>query len=96
MATYHFINGPQVRTLESTFNGANLDVAHRWVSVDPVKRAVYSESKGLWYRAGKNGWGTPQKAEPKAITMSRMVEAITKTNWKEVESEIPPNPFFSG
>lgn len=93
MATYYLVDGARVRTLESTMNGANLHKLYCWAKVDATKRAVYSESKGLWYRAKQNAWDRGSKIEPKAITMSRMVEAITKTSWQEIQSEIPSDTF---
>ncbi|TKW65194.1 MAG: hypothetical protein DI616_15820 [Paracoccus denitrificans] len=90
---YYLIDGYRVRTLQAAHNGANLDVLYRWHSVNPLQRSVWSEKSDLWYRALRNGWSTGVKQAPKAITMSRLVDAISQTNWKEVRDEIPPNTF---
>lgn len=90
---YYLIDGARVRTLQAPHTGANLAALYRWHSVNPLQRSVWSEKSDLWYRALRNGWTSGVSQPPKAITMSRLVDAISQTNWKEVESEIPPNTF---
>lgn len=93
MATYYLIDNGRVRTFESAFNQANLTQLWKWVKVAPSGRAVYAEKESRWYRLHSNGWSAYTQDEPKAITMSRMVQAITKTTWKEITSEIPVDTF---
>lgn len=94
MATYYVIDGMRVRVLKAHgYTMANHQMAFKWLSVDPVNRAVYTLQKDLWYRAVKNAWDRGSKNKPKVITMAETVDSVSKTSWKEIESEIPPVSF---
>lgn len=93
MANYYLIDNGRVRTLNSAFNQANLAQLWKWTKVAPSGRGVYVEKDSRWYRLMSNGWSSYTLPEPRPITMSRMVQAITSTTWKEITSEIPADTF---
>lgn len=93
MAIYCLVDNGRVRTFQAAFNQANLTQLWKWVKVAPSGRAVYAEKESHWYRLHSNGWSAYTLPEPKIITMSRMVQAITSTSWKEITSEIPADTF---
>ena len=93
MAIYYLIDNGRVRTFQSAFNQANLAQLWKWVKVAPSGRGVYVEKDSRWYRLHSNGWSAYTQEEPKAITVSRLVQAIKPTSWKEITSEIPSDTF---
>lgn len=93
MPTYYLIDGGCVRAFKNPFNMTNVQMLWKWIKVAPTTRSVYTVKEDKWYRLMSNGWSTRTTPEPKPITMSRMVQAITKTTYKEITSEIPADTF---
>lgn len=96
MAIHYLIDGAYVRTLETAYSQGNHHKFIQWVNTNPRTRTVISVRNDEFYRLTATGWSTRgERVEPKEVRMARVVDAISETNWNEVQNEIQVDSFFT-
>lgn len=101
MALHYLIDGAYVRKLDTAYTQGSHFRLVQWVNTSPKTRSVFSIRKNTagvdeFYKLTASGWTTKgETREPKEVTMARTIDALSDTNWKEIEDEIQTDSLFT-